>query len=144
MSLPTLLWISRLTTSRLRGFFFFSWCLFNREDSKKEKEGAEGSDLKQSPLSWTMYQDYSGNYDTSSRGSSTSPAQPESFTSGSSTIGSPISTSSYQVTQETPGFRDIIPINNTVIMSISSAQHRKHTRRSWYRCIFSPHRASSS
>uniref|UniRef100_UPI003AB0AD92 fos-related antigen 2 isoform X2 n=1 Tax=Centroberyx gerrardi TaxID=166262 RepID=UPI003AB0AD92 len=29
-----------------------------------------------------MYQDYSGNYDTSSRGSSTSPAQPESFTSG--------------------------------------------------------------
>lgn len=46
-----------------------------------------------------MYQDYSGNYDTSSRGSSTSPAQPESFTSGSSTIGSPISTSSYQVRQ---------------------------------------------
>lgn len=45
-----------------------------------------------------MYQDYSGNYDTSSRGSSTSPAQPESFTSSSSTIGSPISTSSYQVT----------------------------------------------
>ncbi|MEQ2187153.1 hypothetical protein GOODEAATRI_001621 [Goodea atripinnis] len=43
-----------------------------------------------------MYQDYSGNYDTSSRGSSTSPAQPESFTSGSSTIGSPISTSNYQ------------------------------------------------
>uniref|UniRef100_A0A3B3ZRB4 BZIP domain-containing protein n=1 Tax=Periophthalmus magnuspinnatus TaxID=409849 RepID=A0A3B3ZRB4_9GOBI len=33
-----------------------------------------------------MYQDYPGNYDTSSRGSSTSPAQPESFTSGSSTI----------------------------------------------------------
>lgn len=51
------------------------------------------------PLSWIMYQDYSGNYDTSSRGSSTSPAQPESFTSGSSTIGSPISTSSYQVTE---------------------------------------------
>jgi hypothetical protein len=45
-----------------------------------------------------MYQDYSGNYDTSSRGSSsTSPAQPESFTSGSSTIGSPVSTSNYQV-----------------------------------------------
>ncbi|XP_068607799.1 fos-related antigen 2 isoform X2 [Brachionichthys hirsutus] len=36
-----------------------------------------------------MYQDYSGNYDTSSRGSSISPTQPESFTSGSSTIGSP-------------------------------------------------------
>lgn len=50
-----------------------------------------------------MYQDYSGNYDTSSRGSSTSPAQPESFTSGSSTIGSPISTSSYQVTHEEDG-----------------------------------------
>lgn len=47
-----------------------------------------------------MYQDYSGNYDTSSRGSSTSPAQPESFTSGSSTIGSPISTSSYQVRRQ--------------------------------------------
>lgn len=47
-----------------------------------------------------MYQDYCGNYDTSSRGSSsTSPAQPESFTSGSSTIGSPISTSGYQVPQ---------------------------------------------
>lgn len=45
-----------------------------------------------------MYQDYAGNYDTSSRGSSTSPAQPESFASGSSTIGSPISTSTYQVT----------------------------------------------
>ncbi|KPP58513.1 fos-related antigen 2-like [Scleropages formosus] len=44
-----------------------------------------------------MYQDYSGNYDTSSRGSSASPAQPESFTSGSSTIGSPLSASSYQV-----------------------------------------------
>lgn len=50
-----------------------------------------------------MYQDYCGNYDTSSRGSSsTSPAQPESFTSGSSTIGSPISTSGYQVPAPTP------------------------------------------
>ncbi|MGH0147166.1 UNVERIFIED_CONTAM: hypothetical protein FKN15_041485 [Acipenser sinensis] len=43
-----------------------------------------------------MYRDYSGNYDTSSRGSSASPAQPESFTSGSCTIASPISSSSYQ------------------------------------------------
>ncbi|KAG7225159.1 hypothetical protein INR49_014790 [Caranx melampygus] len=49
-----------------------------------------------------MYQDYSGNYDTSSRGSSTSPAQPESFTSGSSTIGSPISTPNYQPQQCNP------------------------------------------
>ncbi|CAG12463.1 unnamed protein product [Tetraodon nigroviridis] len=58
-----------------------------------------------------MYQDYAGNYDTSSRGSSTSPVQPDSFTSGSSTIGSPLSTSSYQP---------------TVITSMSSPYSRSH------------------
>ncbi|XP_045919082.1 fos-related antigen 2 isoform X1 [Micropterus dolomieu] len=89
-----------------------------------------------------MYQDYSGNYDTSSRGSSTSPAQPESFTSGSSTIGSPISTSSYQKYRvDMPGSNSaFIPTINaittsqdlqwmvqpTVITSMSNPYTRSH------------------
>ncbi|XP_070776066.1 fos-related antigen 2 isoform X2 [Enoplosus armatus] len=88
-----------------------------------------------------MYQDYSGNYDTSSRGSSTSPAQPESFTSGSSTIGSPISTSSYQYRVDMPGSNSaFIPTINaittsqdlqwmvqpTVITSMSNPYSRSH------------------
>ncbi|KAM6968859.1 LOW QUALITY PROTEIN: fos-related antigen 2 [Tautogolabrus adspersus] len=89
-----------------------------------------------------MYQDYSGNYDTSSRGSSTSPAQPESFTSGSSTIGSPISTSSYQKYRvDMPGSNSaFIPTINaittsqdlqwmvqpTVITSMSNPYSRSH------------------
>ncbi|XP_046900845.1 fos-related antigen 2 isoform X1 [Hypomesus transpacificus] len=89
-----------------------------------------------------MYQDYSGNYDTSSRGSSTSPAQPESFTSGSSTIGSPISTSSYQKYRiDMPGSSSaFIPTINaittsqdlqwmvqpTVITSMSNPYSRSH------------------
>lgn len=101
-----------------RGFFPPCWCLFispplqrglfivslhlssslfssKKKTIKKEPEPSAESLL----FPWIMYQDYCGNYDTSSRGSSsTSPAQPESFTSGSSTIGSPISTSGYQVT----------------------------------------------
>ncbi|XP_047202210.1 fos-related antigen 2 isoform X2 [Girardinichthys multiradiatus] len=88
-----------------------------------------------------MYQDYSGNYDTSSRGSSTSPAQPESFTSGSSTIGSPISTSNYQYRVDMPGSNSaFIPTINaittsqdlqwmvqpTVITSMSNPYSRSH------------------
>ncbi|KAJ8401227.1 hypothetical protein AAFF_G00388090 [Aldrovandia affinis] len=89
-----------------------------------------------------MYQDYSGNYDTSSRGSSISPAQPESFTSGSSTIGSPISTSSYQKYRvDMPGSSSaFIPTINaittsqdlqwmvqpTVITSMSNPYSRSH------------------
>ncbi|XP_073323158.1 fos-related antigen 2 isoform X1 [Pagrus major] len=89
-----------------------------------------------------MYQDYAGNYDTSSRGSSTSPAQPESFTSGSSTIGSPISTSSYQKYRvDMPGSNSaFIPTINaittsqdlqwmvqpTVITSMSNPYSRSH------------------
>ncbi|XP_034061904.1 fos-related antigen 2 isoform X1 [Gymnodraco acuticeps] len=89
-----------------------------------------------------MYQDYSGNYDTSSRGSSTSPAQQESFTSGSSTIGSPISTSSYQKYRvDMPGSNSaFIPTINaittsqdlqwmvqpTVITSMSNPYSRSH------------------
>ncbi|KAM9708130.1 LOW QUALITY PROTEIN: fos-related antigen 2 [Menidia menidia] len=89
-----------------------------------------------------MYQDYPGNYDTSSRGSSTSPAQPESFTSGSSTIGSPISTSSYQKYRvDMPGSNSaFIPTINaittsqdlqwmvqpTVITSMSNPYSRSH------------------
>ncbi|XP_053191011.1 fos-related antigen 2 [Scomber japonicus] len=89
-----------------------------------------------------MYQDYSGNYDTSSRGSSTSPAQPESFTSGSSTIGSPISTSAYQKYRvDMPGSNSaFIPTINaittsqdlqwmvqpTVITSMSNPYSRSH------------------
>ncbi|XP_047466848.1 fos-related antigen 2 [Mugil cephalus] len=89
-----------------------------------------------------MYQDYSVNYDTSSRGSSTSPAQPESFTSGSSTIGSPISTSSYQKYRvDMPGSNSaFIPTINaittsqdlqwmvqpTVITSMSNPYSRSH------------------
>ncbi|XP_058471769.1 fos-related antigen 2 isoform X1 [Solea solea] len=89
-----------------------------------------------------MYQDYSGNYDTSSRGSSTSPAQPDSFTSGSSTIGSPISTSSYQKYRvDMPGSNSaFIPTINaittsqdlqwmvqpTVITSMSNPYSRSH------------------
>uniref|UniRef100_A0A3Q2P6X9 FOS like 2, AP-1 transcription factor subunit n=1 Tax=Fundulus heteroclitus TaxID=8078 RepID=A0A3Q2P6X9_FUNHE len=89
-----------------------------------------------------MYQDYSGNYDTSSRGSSTSPAQPESFTSGSSTIGSPISTSNYQKYRvDMPGSNSaFIPTINaittsqdlqwmvqpTVITSMSNPYSRSH------------------
>ncbi|MEQ2266375.1 Fos- antigen 2, partial [Xenotaenia resolanae] len=86
--------------------------------------------------------DYSGNYDTSSRGSSTSPAQPESFTSGSSTIGSPISTSNYQKYRvDMPGSNSaFIPTINaittsqdlqwmvqpTVITSMSNPYSRSH------------------
>uniref|UniRef100_A0A1A8JRP7 Fos-like antigen 2 n=1 Tax=Nothobranchius kuhntae TaxID=321403 RepID=A0A1A8JRP7_NOTKU len=89
-----------------------------------------------------MYQDYSGNYDTSSRGSSTSPVQPESFTSGSSTIGSPISTSNYQKYRvDMPGSNSaFIPTINaittsqdlqwmvqpTVITSMSNPYSRSH------------------
>ncbi|MBN3313727.1 FOSL2 protein, partial [Atractosteus spatula] len=89
-----------------------------------------------------MYQDYPGNYDTSSRGSSASPAQPESFTSGCSTIGSPISTSSYQKYRvDMPGSSSaFIPTINaittsqdlqwmvqpTVITSMSSPYSRSH------------------
>uniref|UniRef100_A0A8C8IGI9 BZIP domain-containing protein n=1 Tax=Oncorhynchus tshawytscha TaxID=74940 RepID=A0A8C8IGI9_ONCTS len=89
-----------------------------------------------------MYQDYAVNYDTSSRGSSTSPAQPESFTSGSSTIGSPISTSSYQKYRaDMPGSSSaFIPTINaittsqdlqwmvqpTVITSMSNPYSRSH------------------
>ncbi|XP_077437091.1 fos-related antigen 2 isoform X1 [Vanacampus margaritifer] len=89
-----------------------------------------------------MYQDYSGNYDTSSRGSSVSPAQPESFTSGSSTIGSPISTSTYQKYRvDMPGSNSaFIPTINaittsqdlqwmvqpTVITSMSNPYSRSH------------------
>ncbi|XP_060938717.1 fos-related antigen 2 [Limanda limanda] len=90
-----------------------------------------------------MYQDYSGNYDTSSRGSSsTSPAGPESFTSGSSTIGSPISTSNYQKYRvDMPGSNSaFIPTINaittsqdlqwmvqpTVITSMSNPYSRSH------------------
>ncbi|XP_033843749.1 fos-related antigen 2 [Periophthalmus magnuspinnatus] len=89
-----------------------------------------------------MYQDYPGNYDTSSRGSSTSPAQPESFTSGSSTIGSPISTSNYQKYRvDMPGSNSaFIPTINaittsqdlqwmvqpTVITSMSNPYSRSH------------------
>uniref|UniRef100_A0A3Q2DRF1 FOS like 2, AP-1 transcription factor subunit n=1 Tax=Cyprinodon variegatus TaxID=28743 RepID=A0A3Q2DRF1_CYPVA len=89
-----------------------------------------------------MYQDYSGNYDTSSRGSSASPAQPESFTSGSSTIGSPISTSNYQKYRvDMPGSNSaFIPTINaittsqdlqwmvqpTVITSMSNPYSRSH------------------
>ncbi|TNM95921.1 hypothetical protein fugu_017004 [Takifugu bimaculatus] len=89
-----------------------------------------------------MYQDYSGNFDTSSRGSSTSPVQPDSFTSGSSTIGSPISTSSYQKYRiDMPGSNSaFIPTINaittsqdlqwmvqpTVITSMSSPYSRSH------------------
>lgn len=89
-----------------------------------------------------MYQDYSGTYDTSSRGSSTSPAQPESFTSGSSTIGSPISTSTYQKYRvDMPGSNSaFIPTINaittsqdlqwmvqpTVITSMSNPYSRSH------------------
>ncbi|XP_023648435.1 fos-related antigen 2 isoform X1 [Paramormyrops kingsleyae] len=89
-----------------------------------------------------MYQDYSGNYDTSSRGSSASPAQPESFTSGSSTIGSPISTSNYQKFRiDMPGSGSaFIPTINaittsqdlqwmvqpTVITSMSNPYSRSH------------------
>uniref|UniRef100_A0A672HRS5 BZIP domain-containing protein n=1 Tax=Salarias fasciatus TaxID=181472 RepID=A0A672HRS5_SALFA len=89
-----------------------------------------------------MYQDYAGTYDTSSRGSSTSPAQPESFTSGSSTIGSPISTSSYQKYRvDMPGSNSaFIPTINaittsqdlqwmvqpTVITSMSNPYSRSH------------------
>ncbi|KAF3701508.1 Fos-related antigen 2 [Channa argus] len=89
-----------------------------------------------------MYQEYNGNYDTSSRGSSTSPAQPESFTSGSSTIGSPISTSSYQKYRvDMPGSNSaFIPTINaittsqdlqwmvqpTVITSMSNPYSRSH------------------
>ncbi|XP_076156537.1 fos-related antigen 2 isoform X1 [Alosa pseudoharengus] len=87
-----------------------------------------------------MYQDYPGNYDTSSR-SSASPAQPESFTSGSS-IGSPISTSSYQKHRvDMPGSSSaFIPTINaittsqdlqwmvqpTVITSMSNPYTRSH------------------
>ncbi|KAM9571671.1 fos-related antigen 2-like isoform 1-T1 [Salvelinus alpinus] len=89
-----------------------------------------------------MYQDYSVNYDTSSCGSSTSPVQPESFTSGSSTIGSPISTSSYQKYRvDMPGSSSaFIPTINaittsqdlqwmvqpTVITSMSNPYSRSH------------------
>ncbi|XP_029114574.1 fos-related antigen 2 [Scleropages formosus] len=89
-----------------------------------------------------MYQDYSGNYDTSSRGSSASPAQPESFTSGSSTIGSPLSASSYQKYRvDMPGSSSaFIPTINaittsqdlqwmvqpTVITSMSNPYSRSH------------------
>lgn len=89
-----------------------------------------------------MYQDYPGNYDTSSRGSSTSPAQPESFTSGSSTIGSPVSTSNYQKYRvDMPGSSSaFIPTINaittsqdlqwmvqpTVITSMSNPYSRSH------------------
>ncbi|XP_061699535.1 fos-related antigen 2 [Syngnathoides biaculeatus] len=89
-----------------------------------------------------MYQDYSGNYDTSSRGSSTSPPQPESLTSGSSTIGSPISTSTYQKYRvDMPGSNSaFIPTINaittsqdlqwmvqpTVITSMSNPYSRSH------------------
>ncbi|XP_028852422.1 fos-related antigen 2 [Denticeps clupeoides] len=88
-----------------------------------------------------MYQDYTGNYDTSSR-SSASPAQPESFTSGSSTIGSPISTSGYQKYRvDMPGSSSaFIPTINaittsqdlqwmvqpTVITSMSNPYTRSH------------------
>ncbi|KAG2468374.1 fos-related antigen 2 isoform X1 [Polypterus senegalus] len=91
-----------------------------------------------------MYQDYPGNYDTSSRGSSASPAQAESFTSGSSssTIGSPSSASSYQKYRlDMPGSSSaFIPTINaittsqdlqwmvqpTVITSMSSPFSRSH------------------
>ncbi|MBN3279182.1 FOSL2 protein, partial [Polyodon spathula] len=89
-----------------------------------------------------MYQDYSGNYDTSSRGSSASPAQPESFTSGDCTIGSPISSSSYQKYRlDMPGSSSaFIPTINaittsqdlqwmvqpTVITSMTSPYARSH------------------
>ncbi|CAL1574671.1 unnamed protein product [Knipowitschia caucasica] len=89
-----------------------------------------------------MYQDYHGNYDTSSRGSSTSPAQPESFTSGSSTIGSPVSASNYQKYRaDMPGSNSaFIPTINaittsqdlqwmvqpTVITSMSNPYSRSH------------------
>ncbi|KAM6973804.1 fos-related antigen 2 isoform 1-T1 [Aplochiton taeniatus] len=88
-----------------------------------------------------MYQDYSVNYDTSSRGSSTSPAQPESFTSGSSTIGSPISTSYQKYRVDMPGSSSaFIPTINaittsqdlqwmvqpTVITSMSNPYTRSH------------------
>ncbi|KAL4624261.1 fos-related antigen 2 isoform X1 [Arapaima gigas] len=89
-----------------------------------------------------MYQDYSGNYDTSSRGSSASPAQPESFTSGSSTIGSPLSASTYQKYRiDMPGSSSaFIPTINaittsqdlqwmvqpTVITSMSNPYSRSH------------------
>ncbi|KAJ3613083.1 hypothetical protein NHX12_019339 [Muraenolepis orangiensis] len=88
-----------------------------------------------------MYQDYPGNYDTSSRGSSsTSPAQPDSFTSGSSSIGSPVSTyQKYRV--DMPGSNSaFIPTINaittsqdlqwmvqpTVITSMSNPYSRAH------------------
>lgn len=91
-----------ISPPRQRGLFIVSLHLSSSLFSskkiitiKKEPEPSAESLL----FPWIMYQDYCGNYDTSSRGSSsTSPAQPESFTSGSSTIGSPISTSGYQVT----------------------------------------------
>uniref|UniRef100_H3DN56 FOS like 2, AP-1 transcription factor subunit n=1 Tax=Tetraodon nigroviridis TaxID=99883 RepID=H3DN56_TETNG len=88
-----------------------------------------------------MYQDYAGNYDTSSRGSSTSPVQPDSFTSGSSTIGSPLSTSSYQKYRiDMPGSnsafiptinaittsQDLWMVQPTVITSMSSPYSRSH------------------
>ncbi|KAJ8289577.1 hypothetical protein GJAV_G00002860 [Gymnothorax javanicus] len=72
--------------------------------------------VRREPRTW-LWKDYSGTYDTSSRGSSISPAQPESFTSGSSTIGSPISTSSYQLSrrrQKVPGSLYCILYKDTV------------------------------
>ncbi|XP_076833645.1 fos-related antigen 2 isoform X2 [Brachyhypopomus gauderio] len=88
-----------------------------------------------------MYQDYPGTYDTSSR-SSASPPPPDSFTSGSSTIGSPISASSYQKYRvDMPGSSSaFIPTINaittsqdlqwmvqpTVITSMSNPYTRSH------------------
>lgn len=94
------LWISHINESSLESFgAFFPASLSNNIIVR----GA----CRNIHLSRIMYQDYSGNYDTSSRGSSTSPVQPDSFTSGSSTIGSPISTSSYQVSPNNLLFSDL-------------------------------------
>ncbi|KAF3844597.1 hypothetical protein F7725_007760 [Dissostichus mawsoni] len=105
LSVQVIMWVSTLLLVPC-GYLIKQNCLVNYrmehlaspQSPDLKKRG--GFRFKQSaeifPPPWTMYQDYSGNYDTSSRGSSTSPAQQESFTSGSSTIGSPISTSSYQ------------------------------------------------
>lgn len=97
-------------------FFFFLLRLFDfffprekKSQHNKTKQIARPA-CRKVHLSWIMYQDYSGNYDTSSRGSSTSPVQPDSFTSGSSTIGSPISTSSYQVPQKHRAFHPSIQL----------------------------------
>ncbi|XP_005995061.1 fos-related antigen 2 isoform X2 [Latimeria chalumnae] len=86
-----------------------------------------------------MYQDYPVNYDTSSRGSSTSPAQPDSFSSGSS-ISSASSLQKFR--SDMPGSSSaFIPTINaittsqdlqwmvqpTVITSMSSPYSRSHS-----------------